>query len=107
MTALWFAVVLWGIVNCLTYMIGHHHKTRGTWRKYPMGRHLFGFAAALLATFIVLALSFVLDVPLSVWIAALVLVNLFLAQRNWMLFTTRWRSTGSEPSEYTQREPFN
>jgi hypothetical protein len=99
---IWLAVTIWGLVNCAIFAIGYQAKTHGTWRHYPMGRHLMGFIVVLGIAFTLIAASLVIG-PLGPWpwITALALVNLLLTQRNWLLFTRKWRSSAGAPSEET------
>ena len=103
--ALWLIVALIGVVNCITFIVGYDYKTGGSWRYWPMGRHLMGFIVVLGVTFGLIAASRLIG-PLGPipWVTALAGLNVFIAQRNWMLFTRRWRSTGSDPSDETIRE---
>lgn len=105
---LWLFVALIGVVNCSVFVVGYHRKSRGTWRFYPMGRHLMGFIVVIGLVFGLIAASQWVG-PLGAWpwITSLVLLNIFIAQRNWMLFTRKWRSSASAPSEATVEERYH
>jgi len=100
--AFWLAVSVWGLLNCVVFIAGYQYKTGGTWRHYPMGRHLMGLIVAIAVTFTLLVLSITIG-PLGPWpwVGALVLVNLFLTQHNWLLLTHRWRSRVGDADDDT------
>lgn len=91
------------------YLAGNHVKTGGSWRYYPMGRHLMGFVFSLSVVYAVIILSFVCGpFPGWTWALVLALVNGALVQRNWLLFTKKWRYRGpgsdDKFSDHTIRE---
>lgn len=98
----WAAMAVWGLTNCAVFVVGYHRKTDGSWWFYPMGRHLMGFIVSLGLVFVLMIASLALG-PLGPgpWVVALVVVNIFLTQRNWLLFTRRWRSRASDASEHS------
>lgn len=101
----WVLIALFGVVNCGIFVVGYHIKSQGTWRYYPMGRHLMALAGVLGVIFGLIAASQWWG-PLGFWIWAtsLLTLNLVILQRNWMLFTRKWRSSASAPSEDTVAE---
>lgn len=104
----WLALVLVGLGNCLLFMVVYHLKTRGSWRRYPMGRHLMGFIGALTVPFALMAWAMLVG-PLGPlpWVIALTGVNLVLLRQNWLLLTRRWRSGAGDSSteiKTTQRK---
>lgn len=89
----WALLVVVGLVNCVTFVVGYHMKSSGRWRRHPMGRHLMGFVAVLGVAFSLMAASlFGVSLSPAAWIVTLGLINVALAQRNWLLFTSGWRS---------------
>ena len=106
MTVLWLAMALVGLLSSLTFLTGYHLKTGGSWRYYAMGRHLVQFIASLAVVFGTLCVSLLWG-PLGPWpwIGALGLVNVVLFQRNWLLFTSKWRLREDEKySDHTIRD---
>lgn len=95
MNVVWLVLALMGVVSSLTFVVGYHVKTEGSWARHPMGRHLVEFVGALAFLFGVIVVSRVWG-PLGPgpWIVALVLVNVVMLQRNWLLFTSKWRRRG-------------
>lgn len=106
MDVLWLVLALSGFGMSVTFVVGYHVKNRGSWVDYAMGRHLMGFVLTLAFVFGVMAVSLVAG-PLGPWpwIVSLAGVNVALFQRNWLLFTKKWREREDERfSEYTVRD---
>lgn len=106
MKAVWFVMSLMGLVSSLTFLAGYSWKTSGSWRYYAMGRHLVQFVISLAIVFGTLCVS-LLRGPLGPWpwVVALGLVNVSLIQRNWLLFTSKWRLREDEKySDHTIRD---
>lgn len=103
--ALFLLTALWGVINCVVFLVGYQRHSKGTWRDWPMGRHMMGLIVSLLLTMTLVTASLIWG-PLGPWpwAVALAILNVFLTQRNYYLFTDNWRSSIAEPSEDTIRE---
>lgn len=102
----WFVVFevlsVLAMASCIVFMFGYDHRTGGSWKRYPMGRHLMGFIAMLGVAFGMLSASLLWGPFGPVWWSLVLFgLNVVIFQRNVLLFTTRWRSRGSDPSDDT------
>lgn len=103
--ALFFVTTIWGALNCVVFIVGYHRHSRGTWRVWPMGRHIMGLIVALLAIMLLVTVYLIFGSQSHwLWVVSLIILNVFLTQRNYYLFTDKWRSSISDPSEDTLRE---
>lgn len=104
-----FVLVALGWINCSIYLVGYDRKVFGSWRYYVMGRHLMGFMASLWFIFSLWLASFFFGgIGWVAWSIGLGLVVAFLTHRNWLLFSSGWRSRDrrgdQDYSDYTQTD---
>lgn len=102
---LFLATVLLGVINSLVFAVGYHLKSHGSWVKHIMGQNLMGLPVIIGLILSMLFVSrLVGGLGLVAWIIALLVLNAVMAQRNYLLFSTKWRSRVGDAGEDTIRE---